>query len=203
MTDSIPQEQLFAQTVAEHASAQSRNLSLPQTGEDYPRGANRLSSPFPLDPLTVVASVGTALDQYQIPPQPSPETNNTTGPEANRLPWSKALNIHLRALRAKEKAWGVDHLTTLDTAAGSGRLYASRGYIVEADEMYRRAVRGYKAAKGRDHPRTQEIARARDSLHIRLAQCTKSLKENVQALHSSRPLPLHSDIRVWRQVQVN
>ena len=36
---------------------------------------------------------------------------------------------------------------------------SAQGKVVEAEEMYVRALRGYKKAFGTDHPRTQIIAR--------------------------------------------
>jgi hypothetical protein len=71
----------------------------------------------------------------------------------------------MRALRGKEKAWGVEHTSTLDTVNNLGRLYADQRKIVEAEEMYTRALQGYKKAMGVDHPKTRLIARNLNRLH--------------------------------------
>jgi hypothetical protein len=63
------------------------------------------------------------------------------------------------APRGYEKAWGPEHTSTLDMVNNLGNLYADQGKIVEAEEMYVRALRGYEKAFGTDHPRTQIIAR--------------------------------------------
>ncbi|KAJ9612960.1 hypothetical protein H2200_002901 [Cladophialophora chaetospira] len=124
---------------------------------------NSQPAPLPLNPQSVASSVGSALDQYQAPRRVSLEIDNANAE------FAKTVEMHLRAIRAKEKAWGCSNPTTLDTVAELGGIYASRGYLVEAIEMYRRAAEGYEAANGGDHPRTQEIVRARDSIQTHLA----------------------------------
>jgi tetratricopeptide (TPR) repeat protein len=52
--------------------------------------------------------------------------------------------MYVRALRGYEKAWGLEHTSTLDTVNNLGNLYADQGKIVEAEETYVRALRGYE-----------------------------------------------------------
>jgi tetratricopeptide (TPR) repeat protein len=65
-----------------------------------------------------------------------------------------AEEMYIRALRGYEKAWGVDHTSTLDTVNNLGVLYADQGKMAEAEEMYMRALRGYEKAWGVDHTST-------------------------------------------------
>ena len=52
--------------------------------------------------------------------------------------------MYIRALRGKEKAWGVEHTSTLGTVNNLGVLYADQGKMAEAEEMYMRALQGCK-----------------------------------------------------------
>ena len=70
----------------------------------------------------------------------------------------------VRALRAKEKAWGAEHSTTLATVNHLGDMYANHGKFAVAEEMYLRALQGYQNAEGKAHPKTREIARNLESL---------------------------------------
>ena len=54
--------------------------------------------------------------------------------------------MYVRALRGKEKAWGLEHTSTLDTVNNLAVLYKSQGKMAEAEEMYVRALRGYEKA---------------------------------------------------------
>jgi tetratricopeptide (TPR) repeat protein len=56
--------------------------------------------------------------------------------------------MYLRALAGKEKAWGPEHTSTLDTVNNLGLLYKSLGRLDEAEEMYQRALEGYEKALG-------------------------------------------------------
>ncbi len=47
---------------------------------------------------------------------------------------------YLRALTGKEKAWGPDHTSTLDTVNNLGILYQEQGKMAEAETMYLRAL---------------------------------------------------------------
>ncbi|KAK4870406.1 hypothetical protein LT330_004754 [Penicillium expansum] len=62
--------------------------------------------------------------------------------------------MYERALEDKEKAWGRDHTSTLDTVNNLGNLYADKGRLQEAEAMYERALEGYEKVWGRDHTST-------------------------------------------------
>lgn len=55
--------------------------------------------------------------------------------------------MYLRALAGYEKAWGLEHTSTLDTVIN----LADQGKIHEAQAMYRRALAGYEKALGSEH----------------------------------------------------
>jgi hypothetical protein len=63
----------------------------------------------------------------------------------------------LRAPRGYEKAWGVEHTSTLNIVNNLNNLYRDQGKAV-AEEMYVRALRGKEKAVGKDYPRMQIIA---------------------------------------------
>ncbi|KAK8121448.1 hypothetical protein PG999_005568 [Apiospora kogelbergensis] len=67
---------------------------------------------------------------------------------------SEAQAMYQRALQGKEKAWGPDHTSTLDTVNNLGLLYADQGRLGEAEAMYQRALQGYKKALGDDMVKT-------------------------------------------------
>jgi Tfp pilus assembly protein PilF len=48
--------------------------------------------------------------------------------------------MYQRALQGYEKAWGPDHTKTLNTVNNIGILYNKQGKLVEAEEMYQRAL---------------------------------------------------------------
>jgi tetratricopeptide (TPR) repeat protein len=56
----------------------------------------------------------------------------------------------------KEKAWGPDHTSTLNTINNLGLLYAEQGKPNEVEKMYQRALQGYEKALG-----LENVARSR------------------------------------------
>ena len=63
----------------------------------------------------------------------------------------EAEDMYLRALTGKEKAWGLEHTSTLDTVNNLGILYRNQGKMKEAEDMYLRALTGYEKAWGPEH----------------------------------------------------
>lgn len=82
--------------------------------------------------------------------------NGTDRHSDNHL--SEKIQLNLRALRAKEKAWGPEHVTTLDTVNDLGKLHAEQGKVVEAEEMYVRALSGFEKTLGTRHDRTLKVS---------------------------------------------
>ena len=62
--------------------------------------------------------------------------------------------MYNRALASKEKVWGPDYTSTLDTVNNLGLLYADQGHLEEAEMMYNRALAGYEKVCGPDHTST-------------------------------------------------
>jgi Tfp pilus assembly protein PilF len=54
--------------------------------------------------------------------------------------------MYKRALQGKEKAWGPDYTSTLNTVNNLGLLYADQGELEEAENIYKRALVGYEKA---------------------------------------------------------
>jgi hypothetical protein len=47
----------------------------------------------------------------------------------------EAEKMYVRALRGMDKAWGLEHTSTLDTINNLGLLYADQGKMAEAEKM--------------------------------------------------------------------
>ncbi|KAH8197158.1 hypothetical protein TruAng_008687 [Truncatella angustata] len=80
----------------------------------------------------------------------------------------EAEDMYLRALRGyeKEKAWGPDHTSTLDTVNNLGILYFNQGKTQEAEDIYLRALRGKEKAWGPDHTSTLSTVNNLGSLYF-------------------------------------
>ncbi|KAH8800849.1 hypothetical protein F5884DRAFT_685562, partial [Xylogone sp. PMI_703] len=50
-----------------------------------------------------------------------------------------------------EKAWGPEHTSTLDTVNNLANLYKNQGKLVEAEQMYQRALQGFENTIGIDN----------------------------------------------------
>ena len=68
--------------------------------------------------------------------------------------------MYQRALNGKEKAWGLERTSTLDTVNNLGILYENQGKIAEAEKMYQRALDGKEKAWGARCTSTLSTARA-------------------------------------------
>ena len=62
--------------------------------------------------------------------------HNLGGMFANQGQHDEAEKMYQRALQGKEKAWGPEHTSTLDTVNNLGALYADLGRLDEAEKMY-------------------------------------------------------------------
>ncbi len=62
--------------------------------------------------------------------------------------------VYQRALEGREKAWGAEHTSTLDTVNNLGALYKNQGKLAEAEKMYQRALQGKEKAWGAEHTST-------------------------------------------------
>ena len=73
---------------------------------------------------------------------------------SNQGKMKEAEDMYLRALTGKEKAWGPEHTSTLDTVNNLGNLYSNQGKMKEAEDMYLRALTGKEKAWGPEHTST-------------------------------------------------
>jgi hypothetical protein len=77
----------------------------------------------------------------------------------------KEIELHLRALKAKEISWGIEHITTLDTVNDLGVLYAKQGNLREAEIMYVRALARFHKVLGANHEKTLKVSVELQELH--------------------------------------
>ncbi|KXH54068.1 hypothetical protein CNYM01_13980 [Colletotrichum nymphaeae SA-01] len=63
----------------------------------------------------------------------------------------KAEAMYVRALQGEEKAWGPDHMSTLNTVKNLGIVYSDQGQLNKAEAMYERALQGKEKAWGSEH----------------------------------------------------
>jgi tetratricopeptide (TPR) repeat protein len=66
----------------------------------------------------------------------------------------EAEQMFQRALQSFEKAWVLEHTSTLDTVNNLGIIYANQGKLDEAEQMYQRALQGKEKAWGPEHMST-------------------------------------------------
>lgn len=63
--------------------------------------------------------------------------------------------MHKRALVGREKAFGWDHTSTLDTVYNLGLLYKGPHRLEVAEATFKQALVGYEEALGPDHESAQ------------------------------------------------
>src|SRR5436309_2404365 len=62
---------------------------------------------------------------------------------------------------------GAEHTSTMDAINNLGILYEDYVTMAEAEEVFVRALKGCGKAVGKDHPRTQKVARSLRGLRAR------------------------------------
>jgi tetratricopeptide (TPR) repeat protein len=90
----------------------------------------------------------------------------------------EAEQMYERAMRGKEEALGLHHMSTLTTVNNLGALYYSQGKLAEAEQMYERALRGYEEALGTNHSSTLDIVNNLGKLYVDLG-----LLDQAEQLH--------------------
>jgi tetratricopeptide (TPR) repeat protein len=94
----------------------------------------------------------------------------------------RAVQMYQRALQGKEKAWGPEHTSTLDTVNNLGALYADLGRLDEAEKMYQRALQGYEKAWGPEHTSTLSTVNNLGNLYADLGRLDEAEKMYQRAL---------------------
>ncbi|CAG9952144.1 unnamed protein product [Clonostachys rosea f. rosea IK726] len=110
----------------------------------------------------------------------------------------EAEEMYLRALRGKEKAWGPDHTSTLDTVNNLGSLYKVQGKMQEAEEMYLRALRGMEKAWGPDHTSTLNTVNNLGSLYCDQGKMQEAEEMYLRALRGYEKAIGPQDIARYR-----
>lgn len=59
---------------------------------------------------------------------------------------AEAEKIYQLVLNGWEKAWGPEHISTLDIVNNLGSIYTDQGKMVEAEKINQRALSGYEEA---------------------------------------------------------
>jgi len=94
----------------------------------------------------------------------------------------KAVKMYQRALQGYEKAWGLEHTSTLDTVNNLGLLYADLGRLDEAEKMYQRALQGKEKAWGLEHTSTLDTVNNLGNLYADLGRLDEAEKMYQRAL---------------------
>lgn len=101
--------------------------------------------------------VATTTNTEDITPTADHPWQRTTHPTSNGddpVRFKQEENMYIKVLRAKEKAWGPYHTTTLDTVKRLAEFYIEHGKIQEAEAMYKRV---FEASGG--HVETDHLER--------------------------------------------
>lgn len=99
----------------------------------------------------------------------------------------KAETMYLRALKATKKAWGIEHISSLNTIYNLGQLYAHQGKtdqdkMIIAEEMYQRALKEYKKTRGIEHTLPLNTINSLGNLYINQGKMAKAETMYVEAL---------------------
>jgi tetratricopeptide (TPR) repeat protein len=94
----------------------------------------------------------------------------------------QAEKMYQRALQGYEKAWGLEHTSTLDTVNNLGNLYLKLGRLDEAEKMYQRALQGKEKAWGLEHTSTLDTVNNLGALYADLGRLDEAEKMYQRAL---------------------
>jgi tetratricopeptide (TPR) repeat protein len=95
-----------------------------------------------------------------------------------------AEQMHLRALSAKEKVLGPNHMSTLGTVNNLGILYWQQGKLDESEQMYQRALHVYEKELGPNHTSTLKIVNNLGSLCLKQGKLAEAEQMFHRALTS-------------------
>jgi tetratricopeptide (TPR) repeat protein len=108
----------------------------------------------------------------------------------------RAVQMYQRALQGSEKAWGLEHTSTLDTVNNLGLLYENLGRLDEAEKMFQRALQGKEKAWGPEHTSTLDIVNNLGVLYADLGRLDEAEKMYQRALQGKEKAlgPEHTSI---------
>jgi tetratricopeptide (TPR) repeat protein len=101
---------------------------------------------------------------------------------ANQGQFNEAEKMFQRALQGYEKAWGLEHTSTLNTVNNLGALYSKLGRLDEAKKMYQRALQGKEKAWGLEHTSTLDTVNNLGALYWKLGRLDEAEKMYQRAL---------------------
>ena len=96
---------------------------------------------------------------------------------------NEAEKMYQRALQGKEKVWGPDHTSTLDTVNNLGNLYRDQGKLADSEKMHQRAQQGREKVLGPEHASTLDSVHSLGILHRgqgKLADAEKMFQRALQ-----------------------
>jgi tetratricopeptide (TPR) repeat protein len=94
--------------------------------------------------------------------------------------------MYNRALAGKEKAWGPDHTSTLNTINNLGILYQDQGRLADAERMYNRALAGKEKAWGLDHTSTLDTVHKLGLLYLKQGRLVDAERMYNRSVTASR-----------------
>jgi tetratricopeptide (TPR) repeat protein len=100
----------------------------------------------------------------------------------NQGRFNEAEKMYQRALQGYEKAWGLEHTSTLNTVNNLGILYKNLGRLDEAETMYQRALQGFGKAWGLEHTSTLDTVNNLGVLYEDLGRLDEAEKMYQRAL---------------------
>jgi hypothetical protein len=95
----------------------------------------------------------------------------------------------VRALEGMDAALGPKHTSTLNTVGNLGILYRDQGNLMKAEEMYVRALQGYKSAEGKHEARITFLQEQLSTLGVTDGKIDRDCRPVFERLSISRPEP--------------
>ena len=94
----------------------------------------------------------------------------------------RAVQMYQRTLQGKEKARGLEHISTLNTVNNLAGLYMKLGRLDKAEKMYQRALQGFEKAWGPEHASTLSTVNNLGALYAVLGRLNEAEKMYQRAL---------------------
>jgi tetratricopeptide (TPR) repeat protein len=129
-----------------------------------------------------VVEAGRLGEEGAVETSIQPESLHSLGYLLEEESRQQAEQMYQRALARKEKAWGLEHTSTLNTVNNLGILYADLGRIDKAEQMYQRALAGYEKAWGLEHTLTLDTINNLGILYADLGRLDKAEQMYQRAL---------------------
>ncbi|KAK2612718.1 hypothetical protein QQS21_001335 [Conoideocrella luteorostrata] len=97
----------------------------------------------------------------------------------------EAEEMYARALQEKEKTWGPDHTSSLETVHSLGCLYAYQGKLQEAEEMFVPTLQGKEKVWGPDHTSSLATVHSLGRLYAKQGKLQEAKEMYARALQGN------------------